>query len=113
MNSSMSVAVMSWTDEEEGSQPEEAGVTSRSDKEEGQEGDKAGDTSNDETAIVSKDEPDDNEINSAGGHSVKRLITTRSIDYAIDAQTSRCIAVTLWLFFLLHILASGSLGLQE
>ena len=44
---------------------------------------------------------------------VKHMFTAPSIDYFIDAQVSRCIAVCLWVFFLLHVLASGSLGLQD
>lgn len=43
----------------------------------------------------------------------KRIFTAPSIDYFIDAQASRSIAVCLWLFLLLYILASGFFGMQD
>ena len=43
----------------------------------------------------------------------KSIFTAPSIDYTSDAHHNKTIAVLLWVFFLLHVLASGSLGLQD
>ncbi len=63
----------------------------------------------------SKEVPtDDGTDNNKASCQVKRLFTAKSIDYMIDAQASRAIAISLWIFLLLHILtAAGIFGLQD
>lgn len=44
---------------------------------------------------------------------VKPIFNAPSIDYTADTYANQTIAVGLWVFLLLHILASGTLGLQD
>ena len=43
----------------------------------------------------------------------KRIFAAPSIDYFIDAQALRSVAICLWLFLLSHVLASGFFGMQD
>lgn len=46
-------------------------------------------------------------------YQTKRVFAAPSIDYSIDRQALRSVAVGLWLFLLSHILASGFFGMQD
>ena len=43
----------------------------------------------------------------------KRIFAALSIDYFIDAQALRSVAICLWMFLLSHVLASGFFGMQD
>eukprot|EP00978_Attheya_sp_CCMP212_P018974 scaffold52562_cov54-Attheya_sp.AAC.1 len=77
--------------------------------------DNNGPADNNTTAVDDQAEPrkKNDAAQACDYYQVKHIFTAPSIDYLVDAQASRCIAVTLWVFFLLHVLAAGTFSLQD